>query len=209
MVASYLQLLERRYRGQLDDEAREFVDYAVDGARRMKAMINGLLAYSRVGREDGELAEFDLGSVLDEVVDDLAARIEETGGEVTREELPVVHGNRDQIRRVLQNLIGNALTYHGGAPPRIHVSGGVGDGAEAWVAVKDEGPGIPSEAQDRVFQIFQQLDPHGEGREGSGMGLALCRKIVERHDGRIWVDAEREEGCALRFTLDLEPEETA
>ena len=123
MVSSYLQLLERRYEEDLDETAREFIEYAVDGAERMKALINGLLQYSRVGRKEDEFEEVDLGEVLTDVLDDVAREIDRLGGTVTREALPTTYGSRDQLRRVFQNLIENALTYRGDAPPQIHVSG--------------------------------------------------------------------------------------
>lgn len=201
MISSYLQLLERRYADDLDEEAREFIDYAVDGAERMKALINGLLQYSRVGRKEGESGPVDLDALLDAVLDDLARRIEELGGEVEREPLPTCHGNRDQLRRVLQNLIENALTYCGDGPSRIRISAEEDADVAAHVVVADRGPGIPEEFREKVFQIFQQLDPHGQGREGSGMGLALCRKIVERHGGRIWVEPGPAGGSAFHFTV--------
>lgn len=206
MVASYLELLERRYADALDEEAREFIGYAVDGARRMKGLINGLLAYSRVGRKEGAREEVDLEELLRDVLDDLGTRIAETGAEVEVESLPVARGERDQLRRVLQNLIDNALTYHGDTPPRIRVSGEHRADGTVEVTVADRGPGIPADQHERIFQIFRQLDPHGAGREGSGMGLALCRKIVERYGGTIRVESEPGDGATFRFTLPLEPE---
>ena len=205
MVSSYLQLLERRYEEDLDETAREFIEYAVDGAERMKALINGLLQYSRVGRKEDEFEEVDLGEVLTDVLDDVAREIDRLGGTVTREALPTTHGSRDQLRRVFQNLIENALTYRGDAPPQIHVSGWAEPDGAAHVIVRDEGPGIPPEGQDKIFQIFTQLDPHGAGQEGSGMGLALSRKIVQRHDGALWVESEPGEGSAFHLTLHLTP----
>lgn len=204
MVSSYLQLLERRYRDDLDDTAQEFIDYAVDGADRMKALINGLLQYSRVGRKEGEFATVDLDSILDEILDDFARRIEEAGASIDREPLPAVYGNRDQLRRLLQNLVDNALTYHGDEPPVVQVTGRQEDGA-VHLTVRDQGPGIPAEAEEKVFQIFKQLDPHGTGESGSGMGLALCKKIAERHDGRIWIESAPGQGTAFHVTLNLSP----
>ncbi|MFB6231737.1 MAG: ATP-binding protein [Salinibacter sp.] len=205
MVSSYLQLLERRYKEDLDETAQEFIAYAVDGAERMKALINGLLQYSRVGRKEGEFAEVDLDAVLSDVLDDVAREIDALDGTVTREALPTTYGSRDQLRRVFQNLIENALTYRGDAPPRVHVSGRAEPDGTAHVIVRDEGPGIPPEGQDKIFQIFKQLDPHGAGQEGSGMGLALSRKIAERHDGALWVESEPGEGSAFHLTLHLTP----
>jgi len=208
MVSSYLQLLERRYKDELDETAREFIDYAVDGADRMKDLINGLLQYSRVGRKEGEFGEVDLDSILKGILSDLSRRVEEIKATVQREPLPSTYGNSDQLRRLLQNLIENALTYHGEESPSIDISGEEKNGG-VHLVVRDEGPGIPTEAQEKVFQIFKQLDPHGEGREGSGMGLALCKKIVDRHDGRIWVESEPGEGSAFHVTLHLSPPENS
>jgi len=205
MVASYLELLERRYGHELEGEAREFIDYAVDGARRMKALINGLLEYSRVGRKEGSFATVDLDELLDDALDDLAGRIAETEAEVEGGPLPTTYGNPDQLRRVLQNLIENALTYHGGEPPRIRIAGEGRDDGSVEVTVSDRGPGIPARMQERVFHLFHQLDPHGEGREGSGMGLAICRKIVERHGGKIAAESRPDGGATFRFTLKLDP----
>jgi signal transduction histidine kinase len=204
MVSSYLQLLERRYRDDLDQTAQEFIDYAVDGANRMKALINGLLQYSRVGRKEGKFGQVSLDSVLSGILEDLDRRMEELDATVEQESLPSTYGNRDQLRRLLQNLIENALTYHGEEPPSIHLSGRQADGG-VHLVVRDDGPGIPPEVQEKVFQIFKQLDPHGSGRDGSGMGLALCKKIAERHDGRIWVESEPGEGSAFHITLRLSP----
>ncbi|WP_233993507.1 PAS domain-containing sensor histidine kinase [Salinibacter altiplanensis] len=207
MVSSYLQLLERRYKEDLDETAREFIEYAVDGAERMKALINGLLQYSRVGRKEGEFGEVDLKEVLEGVLSDLEREIEELSGTVTQETLPTTYGSKDQLRRLFQNLIENALTYCGEAAPEVHVSGHTEPDGAAHVIVRDEGPGIPPEGQDKIFQIFAQLDPHGAGQEGSGMGLALCKKIAERHGGDIWAESELGEGSAFHVTLDLSPSE--
>lgn len=208
MVASYLQLLEARYGDRLDGEAREFIDYAVDGAERMKALINGLLEYSRVGRKEGVFGEVDLEAVLDEVLADLASHIEATGAEITRGSLPTAHGNRAQLRQVLQNLIENALTYHDEDPPTIEVTGERRDDGSVLVEVADEGPGVPVGMQEKVFGLFRQLDPHGKGRAGSGMGLALCRKIIERHGGEIGIESAPGEGATFYFTLAVQAGET-
>lgn len=204
MVSNYLQLLERRYKAQLPDQAREFIDFAVDGAERMKALINGLLQYSRVGRKEGAFREVALDTLLDKVLDDLSRRIDETGATVTRDPLPATNGNPEQLRRVVQNVVENALTYAGDAP-RIHVSGRA-EGAGVHLVIQDDGPGIPADAQDRVFKLFKQLDPHGLGKQGAGMGLALCKRIAERHGGRMWVESAPGDGAAVHVTLQLTPE---
>lgn len=205
MVASYLQLLEWRYKEDLDETAQEFIDYAVDGAERMKALINGLLHYSRVGRKEGEFSEVDLATTLADVLEDLDRRIEALGATVDVGSLPSTYGNRGQLRRLFQNLLENALTYAGDKSPHVQVSGEIQDEGAAHVVVEDEGPGIPPEAQDKVFQIFTQLDPHGSGHDGSGMGLALCKKIAERHEGRIWVESEPGHGASFHVILNLSP----
>lgn len=201
MVSSYLQLLERRYKDALDTTAREFIEYAVDGAERMKSLIDGLLQYSRVGRKEGEITSIDLTAVVDEIRTDLGASIERLEATITRGALPTLRGTRPQIRRLLQNLIENALTYHGDRPPRIHISAKPTDDDTVHLAVHDDGPGIPPDAQEKVFQIFKQLDPHGAGAEGSGIGLALCRKIAERHNGTLWVDSTPGDGSTFHVTL--------
>lgn len=207
MVSSYLQLLERRYADDLDDTAREFIEYAVDGAQRMKGLINSLLHYSRIGRKEEEFRDVDLGGLIDEIASDLERRVEETDATITRDPLPSTYGVPDQLRRVFQNLIENALAYHGEAPPVVHVSSVEADEG-VHVIVRDEGPGIPPAAQDKIFRIFKQLDPHGTGREGSGMGLSITRKIVERHEGAIWVDSTPGEGTTFHVTFHLTPDST-
>lgn len=205
MVASYLQLLERRYREDLDETAQEFIDYAVDGAERMKALINGLLHYSRVGRQEGQFCEVDLATTLADILDDLDRRIEDLGATADVGTLPSTYGSREQLRRLFQNLLENAFTYAGDEPPRVQVRGQINDDGAVHVVVQDEGPGIPPEAQNNIFQIFTQLDPHGTGTDGSGMGLALCKKIAERHEGRIWVESESGQGASFHVILGLSP----
>jgi len=204
MVSSYLQLLDRQYEEHLPDKAQEFIAYAVDGANRMKALINGLLQYSRVGRKEGQFKTVNLNELLDGVLRDLSRRIEEQNGTVRRTTLPTTFGNPDQLRRVFQNLIENALVYSGDAPPRISVEGEEDDDG-VHLIVRDEGLGIPEDGRKKIFRIFSQVDPHGTGTDGSGMGLALCKRIVERHDGQIWVDSEVGEGSAFHFTCHLSP----
>lgn len=177
------------------------MSYAVDGARRMQALVNGLLAYSRVDRKEGSFGDVELDAVWEDVRADLSGRIRETGAEVEAGPLPVVHGNADQLRRVLQNLVENALTYAGGDPPLVTVTGEERADGSVRIAVADHGAGIPSGMEEKVFQLFQQMDPHG-----AGLGLALCRKIVERHGGDIGVTPTPGRGATFHFTLDLEAE---
>ncbi|WP_255192379.1 PAS domain-containing protein [Natronobeatus ordinarius] len=199
MVTSYLQLLERRYVDELDSDGREFVEFAVDGAERMREMIDGLLAYSRVETQGEPFEPVDLDAVLDDVRADLRLQIEESDAKITAEALPRVSGDDGQLRQVFQNLLANAIEYSGDEPPRIHVSA-TRDGPNWRLSVRDEGTGIDPSDADRVFEVFQRLHSHEE-HEGTGLGLALCKRIVERHGGEIRVDAERGDGSTFSFTI--------
>jgi PAS domain S-box-containing protein len=199
MVASYTQLLERRYKDQLDDTAREFIAFAVDGANRMQRLINDLLAYSRVQTRAGEPELVELSHVLGQARANLATAIEESGALVTNDGLPAVMADPAQLLSVLQNLIGNAVKFHGEEPPHVHVSARERDG-EVEISVRDNGIGIRKEHQERIFLIFQRLHNRKE-YPGTGIGLALCKRIVERHGGRIWVESEEGGGATFTFTL--------
>uniref|UniRef100_A0A8A2VKH3 histidine kinase n=2 Tax=Haloterrigena alkaliphila TaxID=2816475 RepID=A0A8A2VKH3_9EURY len=199
MVSSYLELLEDRYGDELGADGREFVDYATDGAERMREMIDGLLAYSRVETQGDSLGPVDLDAVLADVRTDLQVKLEEYDADLTVENLPRVEGDASQLRQVFQNLLENALEYSGDGPPRIHVSAKT-DGAEWIVSVRDDGIGLDPDQADRIFQIFERLHTNEE-HAGTGIGLALCRRIVERHGGEIWVDSEPGEGTTFSFTL--------
>ncbi|ELZ18042.1 multi-sensor signal transduction histidine kinase [Haloterrigena salina JCM 13891] len=199
MVTSYLRLLENRYGDAFDEDGQEFLDYAVDGAERMSEMIDGLLAYSRIETRGDPLEPVDLETVLDDVVDDLQFQIDETDATLELDALPTVEGDVSQLRQVFQNLLDNALTYHGDESPRIAVD--AERRGEQWeLSVRDEGIGIAPEDQERVFTVFDRL--HGqEEYDGTGIGLALCQRIVERHGGEIRIDSERGEGTTFSFTL--------
>jgi PAS domain S-box-containing protein len=199
MVSSYLQLIEKRYADELDADGEEFLEYAVDGADRMRDMIDGLLQYSRVETQGTPLEPVDLNEVLDVVYDDLQVRIEESDADVETGSLPRVMGDPSQLRQVFQNLLSNAIEYSGDEPPRIDVSA-ERDGADWVVSVRDQGVGIDPDDADRIFEVFQRLHTHDE-HPGTGIGLALCQRIVERHGGDIWVDAEPGEGATFSFTL--------
>ncbi len=199
MVSSYLQLIEGRYADELDANGEEFLEYAVDGAERMREMIDALLEYSRVETRGQPLEPIDLDDVLEDVIDDLQLQIQETNAEITTERLPRVEGDASQLRQVLQNLLSNALEYSGDEPPRVHVDA-ERRGDEYVVSVHDEGIGIPPENQDSVFEVFQRLHSREE-YDGTGIGLALCERIVERHGGEIWVDSEPGKGSTFSFTL--------
>jgi PAS domain S-box-containing protein len=199
MVASYTQLLSRRYKGQLDQDADEFIDFAVDGARRMQDLINDLLTYSRVGTQALQREQVDTAQLVDQVIGDLAAAIEESGGEISYADLPVVFGDRTQLRQLFQNLIANAIKFHGERGPRVEVSATpTGNG---WTfAVRDNGIGIESQYVDRIFALFQRLHTRAD-YPGTGIGLAICKKIVERHHGRIWLESEPGQGSTFLFTI--------
>ncbi|MCU4742541.1 PAS domain S-box protein [Natronoglomus mannanivorans] len=199
MISSYLQLIERRYAEELDDDGEEFLAYAVDGAERMREMIDGLLAYSRVETRGDPFERIDLDTVLADVLEDLRLSIEDHDAEITADSLPTVEGDASQLRQVFQNLLDNALEYSGDEPPRVHV-GAERNGNEWIVSVRDEGIGIAPDDGDRVFEVFQRLHTHDE-HAGTGIGLALCQRIIERHGGEIWVESEPGEGATFSFTI--------
>jgi PAS domain S-box-containing protein len=199
MVASYTQLLGRRYKGKLDKDADEFIHYAVDGVNRMQRLIQDLLAYSRVGTRGRERKAVDVGRALERAKANLQAAIQETHATVTGGPLPAVLADETQLTQLFQNLVGNALKFHGESPPRVEVTGEV-RGTEAHFSVRDWGIGIDPQYFDRIFVIFQRL--HGkEEYPGTGIGLAICKKIVERHGGRIGVESHPGEGTRFWFTL--------
>ena len=199
MVTSYVQLLARRYKGKLDADADEFIVFAMDGAMRMWRLINDLLAYSRVRTESSELESTDCAAVLRQSLDNLKVTMEENGAVVTHEALPTVTANSPQLMQLFQNLIGNAIKFRGSEPPRIHVS--ASRNGKGWTfAVRDNGIGIAPEYAKRIFILFQRL--HGrEKYSGTGIGLAICQKIVERHGGHIWVESDLGKGATFYFTL--------
>jgi|GEM_PF-3004803 PAS domain S-box-containing protein len=217
MIASYTQLIERRYHDKLDDDAREFMAFAVDGAKRMQTLINDLLAYSRVGTHGKPLVPLDSGQMLQLALANLKVAIDESQAKIHTGPLPRILGDATQFTQLLQNLIGNAVKFHGNKPPVIHVSAERVDvpatpdsapkakystqKATLWrFAVRDEGIGIERQYFERIFIIFQRL--HGrEEYPGTGIGLAVCKRIVERHGGRIWVESEPGQGAAFYFTV--------
>lgn len=199
MVGSYVQLLAKRYEGRLDDDADDFIGYALEGAVRAQELIQGLLTFSRIGTQGGELVPTDSGAVLDRSLRSLELAIAEAEATVTVDDLPVVLADPPQLERVFLNLLSNALKFRGEGPPVVHVSAVAGNGD--WLfSVRDNGVGIDPEYFDRIFVIFQRL--HGRGEyPGTGMGLALAKKIVERHGGRIWVESASGQGATFSFTL--------
>jgi len=206
MVSSYTQLLARRYQDQLDQDAHEFIGYAVDGAERMRRLINDLLAYSRLGTRGKSFGKTDSRQVLEESLANLQTAIGETGATVTHDGLPTVIADESQLTQVFQNLVGNAIKFHGQAPPAIHI--GAERKHDEWVfSVRDNGIGIDPQYYERIFVIFQTLHPRDQ-YPGTGIGLALCKRIVERHGGRIWVESALGEGATFCFTIpDREVEE--
>ncbi|HET7272894.1 MAG TPA: PAS domain S-box protein [Rubrobacter sp.] len=200
MVSSYTQLLARRYQGRLDEDADEFIAFAVDGANRMQTLINDLLQYSRVGTRGKPLAPTDTNLVLEAARANLRVVLEETGAKVTSDELPSVMGDPVQLSQLFQNLIGNAVKFRKeGESPLIHIGAERLDG-EWLFSVGDNGIGIEAEYLERIFVIFQRLHARTE-YSGTGIGLAVCKKIVERHGGKIWVESVPGEGSTFYFTL--------
>ncbi|WP_076609238.1 PAS domain-containing sensor histidine kinase [Natronorubrum thiooxidans] len=205
MVSSYLQLLERRYTDELDSDGKEFIEFAVDGAERMRDMIDGLLEYSRIDSKGAPLEPVDLDAVLEDVLTDLQVMIDQSDAEITAASLPEVRGDAGQLRQLFQNLLSNALEYSGDDRPRVHIDA-ERTGPMWTLSVHDEGIGIDPEDTTQIFQVFQRLHSRAE-YAGTGIGLALCQRIVERHGGEIWVDSRPGEGSTFSFTL--QPAETA
>ena len=199
MIVSYLQLLERRYGEKLDAEGRQFMDFAVDGGRRMQTLIQDLLAFSRVGTRTKPFQPVDLGHALAGALANLQVVIGETGATITHDTLPTVTGDATQLTLLLQNLISNAIKFRGKEPPKIHVS--CERGAHEWhFGVRDNGIGIEPQYFDRIFVIFKRLHSR-EKYPGTGIGLAVCKKIVGRHGGQISVESEPGKGSAFSFTI--------
>lgn len=198
-IAGFCELLQRRYIGQLDREAEELIGYAVSGAKRMRTLIEDLLVYSQVDAQGSLFQPIDLSDVVDEAVRSLAVSIEESGAQVTRDALPTVVGDRSQLLQLAQNLIGNGIKYHGDRECHVHVSA-QSSGREWTVAVRDNGIGIPADKLDTVFEMFRRLHTREE-YPGTGIGLATCRRIVERHGGKIWAESVLGDGSTFCFAL--------
>jgi signal transduction histidine kinase len=199
MVASYLQLIRSRYGSRLDADADEFIDFAVDGARRMQALIDDLLAYSRVNTKAAAMQQTQLTNVVDRAQANLRAAIEESGARIIVGRLPAVRGDVVQLVQLFQNLIANAIKFRGPETPEIRVDATRGDGE--WVlTVRDNGIGIEPRHAERIFLIFKRLHPP-DVYPGTGIGLSICRKIVERHGGHIWVESHLDGGAAFHFTF--------
>jgi light-regulated signal transduction histidine kinase (bacteriophytochrome)/HAMP domain-containing protein len=210
MVRSYLQLLELRYRNRLDEEADEFIRFAVDGANRMQTLISDLLKYSRVEIQGKPFEPTDCLEVLRIVLTNLQVAIEESQAVVTHDDLPTIMADEIQLAQLFQNLIGNAIKFRGDNPPKIHVGVQYNDSESngqiaSWVfSVCDNGIGIDLPQTDRIFMLFQRLHTREE-YAGTGIGLAICKKIVERHGGHIWVESEPGRGSTFHFTIPDRP----
>lgn len=199
MVASFTQLLQRRYKEKLDADANEFISYAVEGANRMQRLINDLLSYSRINTKGKPFEEVDCEEILGQARVNLQLAIERSGALITNESLPTVMGDASQMMRLFQNLIDNAIKFAGEEAPRVHVSAEKRE-AEWLFSVRDNGIGIELQYNERIFIIFQRL--HGrEEYPGTGIGLAICKRIVERHGGQIWVESEPGKGSTFYFTI--------
>jgi light-regulated signal transduction histidine kinase (bacteriophytochrome) len=199
MVTSFTQLLARRYSGQLDAEADRIISFAVDGAERMEALIEGLLAYSRIGSQGKTFQSVNCDELLDQVLSNLNLAIQETNTQITRSQLPTVIGDATQLIQLFQNLLANAIKYRREESPIIEI--GAKAQPQQWLFwVKDNGIGMDPQYSDRIFQIFQRLHTRQE-YSGTGIGLAICHKIVEYHGGKIWVESTIEQGATFYFTL--------
>lgn len=199
MISSYLQLVAQRYQEQLDDEAAEFIGYAVDGANRMRQLITDLLAYSRIGHNSQTFTSTDLNHVLEQVLDNLELRIEETNATITHDPLPTLKADKTQMMQLLQNLISNAIKFRKNVPPLIHIS--ARQEKDQWIIqVADNGIGMEQKLSEKIFVIFHRLHTQDE-YPGTGIGLAICKKIVQNHGGNIWVDSKPGEGSTFSFSL--------
>jgi light-regulated signal transduction histidine kinase (bacteriophytochrome) len=200
MVASYTQLLSKRYKGKLDADADEFIAFAVDGANRMQLLIQDLLAYSRISTTGEELQATSSEHALERALVNLGGAIQDSGAQVTYDRLPDVVADERQLTQLFQNLIGNAIKYQGSAVPQVHISS-IKEAGKSWqFSVRDNGLGIDPKYFERIFGMFQRLHKREEFA-GTGIGLAICKKIVERHGGSISVESQLGQGSTFRFAL--------
>ncbi|MBD1828746.1 ATP-binding protein [Microcoleus vaginatus GB1-A2] len=198
-IASYAQLLEKRYKDQLDSQASKFIGNIVQGCTRMQTLIDDLLEYSRVGRSQKPFQMTDCNHAVEQALANLQGAIRQTQAVVTYSELPAVMGDISQLVQLFQNLVGNAIKYRHDAPPVVHITACKQE--KDWlISVSDNGIGIATQHQERIFQIFQRLHTQKE-YSGTGIGLAICQKIVERHGGYIWVESKPDQGSIFYFTL--------
>jgi len=201
MITSFAKLLARDYSGQLEPRAEEFVDYIVDGAARMDALIVGLLAYSRAGKAELSLEPLPVGEIIETALTSLDAAVHESEAVIDFEDMPTVVADRRQFVQLFQNLLGNAMKFKGEDPPRVQVSAHQAD--SKWVfSVSDNGIGLASEQGERIFKIFQRLHTSAK-YPGTGIGLAICKQVVQRHGGRIWVEPRPGKGTTFFFTIPI------
>ncbi|MEO0685762.1 MAG: ATP-binding protein, partial [Cyanobacteria bacterium J06649_11] len=204
-VANYVQLIEMRYQNALDEDANEFIGYVVGGVSLMQTLIDDVLAYSKVDMQNIEFAPISAEKALEKALNNLSTRIEQTAAKITHDELPTVMADSTQIMQLFQNLIGNAIKFRSEKQPEIHIS--VSRSEEEWLfSVSDNGIGIEPRFSDRIFVIFQRLHTRDE-YPGTGMGLAICKKIAECHRGNIWVESQLGEGATFNFTIPLKGRE--
>lgn len=203
MVAAYTKLIAERYRGRLDENGDKFIAYACEGALRMQTLIQDLLAFSRVGRAGAKMISVDCEAAMAEVLLTLGPAIRERGAIVTYTSLPVVRMEASQMTQVFQNLIANAIKFHSEQPPKISIRAEK-SGTEWLFTVSDNGIGIPTESVETVFIVFHRLHTRSE-YAGNGIGLAICKKIIERNGGRIWVEPHVGQGSTFKFTLPCHP----
>jgi light-regulated signal transduction histidine kinase (bacteriophytochrome) len=206
MVITYTQLLERAYHECFDTRGAQYLQFIVEGATRMKALVDALLEYARIGRDAPRLERVACAAVLDDVLTSLHLTLAEAQAQVTWEPLPTVHADRVQLGQVLQNLLTNAIKFRGAAPPRIHLSACKSHGQ--WqITCTDNGMGFAPEYAERIFLPFQRLYADRHTYPGSGIGLAICKKIIEAHGGRIWAESVPDQGATFRFTIPAAPKD--
>ncbi|MGB8491423.1 MAG: ATP-binding protein, partial [Bacteroidales bacterium] len=198
MISSFTQMLDQRYGDKLDQDAHDYIGFAVDGAKRMYDLLNGLLAYSRIHSKAREFTDVDMSVVFEKVTRNLSLRISERNAEIIRNELPVIKADESQIIQLVQNLFENSIKFSSGNPKITFAATTEAD--QILFSVKDEGMGIEPQYFDRIFKIFQRLQPK-EDYEGTGIGLAICKRIVDRHKGKIWVESEPGKGSEFYFTI--------
>jgi light-regulated signal transduction histidine kinase (bacteriophytochrome) len=203
MIAAYTQLLAERYKGKLDAQADKYIDYAVEGSTRMQTLIQDLLAFSRASRQGVEKTTLDCGTVVDGALRNLHAAIEESGAVVLRNSLPTVVGNAVQLQQVFQNLLGNGIKFRGQDAPVIQIEA-TPQGEDWLFSVQDNGIGIALEHAEDIFTIFKRLHTRTE-YAGNGIGLSICKKIIEQHGGKIWVEPRTGPGALFRFTIEASP----
>jgi light-regulated signal transduction histidine kinase (bacteriophytochrome) len=202
-VAGFCQLLEEKYGDSFDQEGRDYLEFVIDGAHRMQALLTGLLQFARVRSRGQPFAEVDCNEAFDDAVANMASNIGSAGANVSRGNLPVVSADSAQMTQLMQNLISNSIKYRNAAPPEVRMDVELHNG-EWLFCLHDNGIGIDPEHRERIFVIFQRLHTRSE-YAGTGIGLAVCKRIVERHHGRIWVESEPGNGSNFFFTIPANP----